>query len=238
MEEDRTENRTPGEVTCPACGAPADQGQLVCLKCGSRMALDYRRPFGWKLPVAIVTAVLVLTGGGLAFALSEINDDAKTELAKEPPARAPAGGEERRDKDEGEKGGGEDEGDRRDEAKREPKPHEPKPAKREPKPAKRSPAPARPGTWPRGRSGYTVVLASTEDRRSAVSLVRNVRQRGNSAGYLRSNDYSSLEPGFWIVFSGVYRTRAQAARAANRLGRAFPGVFPQFVNGAESAKRR
>jgi hypothetical protein len=50
---------------------------------------------------------------------------------------------------------------------------------------------------------------------------------------LRSDDYSSLSEGFWIVFSGVYRNRAQADRAADRLGSRYSGAFAQFVNGAE-----
>ena len=38
----------PEALTCPNCAAPADPGQLMCLECGSRLALDYQRPPTWE----------------------------------------------------------------------------------------------------------------------------------------------------------------------------------------------
>ena len=38
----QTERRL--DASCPTCGAPAERGQLVCLECGSRIALAYKRP--------------------------------------------------------------------------------------------------------------------------------------------------------------------------------------------------
>jgi hypothetical protein len=77
-----------------------------------------------------------------------------------------------------------------------------------------------------------VVLVSVDDRRSAQSFARTARQGGTRVGVLRSNDYPSLDKGFWIVFNGIYRTRREAQRATARSSRAFPGAFPQFVKGA------
>ncbi len=53
-----------GDVHCPRCGAAAERGQLVCLECGARVALVYRRPPSWKVPVAITAVVALLLGGG------------------------------------------------------------------------------------------------------------------------------------------------------------------------------
>src|SRR5438270_7686330 len=78
-------------TSCPNCGAPADPGQLMCLECGSRLALDYDRPPSWRLPAAIVAAVLLIAGIGVAVALAAVTGDANKTTAAAPtqPAVAP-----------------------------------------------------------------------------------------------------------------------------------------------------
>jgi cell division septation protein DedD len=215
MQEAPTETLSRTEASCPSCGAPAERGQLVCLECGGRISLDYRRPAGWKLPLAIVVAVLVAAGAAFGFGLHEITSDADTEVAKTPRGN-PAPPQ---------------------------KPRAQAPAKKTPvgktkatkTAGKPRPAVTTPGmpSWPAGRSGFTVVLLSSSDQAGARSFARTAKQGGTRVGVLRSNDYSSLEKGFWIVFSGVYRTRPEADRASQRLRRGFPGGFTQFVNGAK-----
>src|SRR3954447_4056154 len=81
----------PEVLTCPNCGAPADAGQLMCLECGNRLALDYQRPPSWRLPAAIVGIVLLLAGIGVAIALAAVTNDAgkTTAAATQPAAPAP-----------------------------------------------------------------------------------------------------------------------------------------------------
>src|SRR3954470_10195696 len=82
----------PKVLSCPNCGAPAEPGQLMCLECGSRLALDYQRPPSWRLPAAIVGIVLLLAGIGVAIALAAVTNDAdKTTAAvpTQPAAAAP-----------------------------------------------------------------------------------------------------------------------------------------------------
>ena len=225
--EGSTEPRAPAEERCPSCDAPAEHGQLVCLECGERLSLDYRRPRGWKLPLAVVLSVLLVASAGFAFALARVSDDADSEVADAPAAKD----EERASRNE-RRGERERPRERREPARRRKR----RPERREPE---RRPVATdrRARTWPAGRDGFTVVLISTEDPASARQFARTARQGGTPVGVLRSNDYPSLQSGFWIVFSGVYRSRGEAQRAAGRLNRGFPGAFPQFVNGAK-AKRR
>ncbi|HWQ22954.1 MAG TPA: hypothetical protein VNK94_02500, partial [Gaiellaceae bacterium] len=84
------------------------------------------------------------------------------------------------------------------------------------------PAPAEAGTgaildWPAGEEGWTVVLATlpqTEGRRAAIARAREARRRGLPAvGILDSSRFASLHPGYWVVFSGVYPSEAEAASA-------------------------
>ena len=237
--EGSTDPRAPADERCPLCGARAEPGQLVCLECGARLALDYRRPRGWKLPVAVVLGVLLVGAGGFAFALARLSDDAESEVAS-----APTEKEDERTASSGQRGERADRSERRPKppARRERAARRERPVRRE-RPRSRRPE-RRPAasdrsarSWPAGRDGFTVVLISTEDPSSAREFARSARQGGTEVGLLRSNDYPSLQSGFWIVFSGVYRSRAEAQRAADRLGRGFPGAFPQFVNGSR-AKRR
>jgi hypothetical protein len=78
-----------------------------------------------------------------------------------------------------------------------------------------------------------VVLLSAGDRGGAQQVARSLRRGGVKAGVLRADDYSSLTPGFWLVFSGQHRTRGQADKAAARLRRRVSGAYVQYVNGAE-----
>lgn len=71
-------------ATCPTCDARAEAGQLVCLECGSRVALDYHRPPSWRVPVAIVIAVVLLAVAGAAVALNAIGDDAQRDVSRTP----------------------------------------------------------------------------------------------------------------------------------------------------------
>jgi hypothetical protein len=73
------------------------------------------------------------------------------------------------------------------------------------------------GAWPSARTGWTIALVSfpqTQGRKPAVAEVRRARRAGlPSVGVLDSSAYASLHPGYWIVFSGVYTSQAEATSA-------------------------
>src|SRR3954471_19447792 len=98
MEQTTTEAKaqSPPEPTpdlpCPHCGEPAEKDQLVCLHCGGRLALDYRRPPGWKLPTAIVATVALVAAVAFGFALRAVTHNAKTEVANAPAGKPTNGG--------------------------------------------------------------------------------------------------------------------------------------------------
>ncbi len=68
--------------------------------------------------------------------------------------------------------------------------------------------------WPTGADGWTIALASlpqTSGRAAAVARARAARSKGlTQVGVLDSSRYASLHPGYWIVFSGVYGSEAEA----------------------------
>src|SRR4051812_25720339 len=81
------------DASCPHCGEPAEKDQLVCLRCGGRIALDYRRPPGWKLPTAIVAGVALIAAVAFGWAPREITHHAQTQGGQAPAANPaqPAG---------------------------------------------------------------------------------------------------------------------------------------------------
>jgi hypothetical protein len=68
--------------------------------------------------------------------------------------------------------------------------------------------------WPAGQEGWTISLASlpqTGGRKVALERARRARKHGlRTIGVLDSSRYASLHPGYWVVFSGVYTTEAEA----------------------------
>lgn len=201
------------DSSCPTCGAPAERGQLVCLECGSRIALAYKRPPSWKIPIAIIAVLGALVVAGAVLAYEAIDDDARDEVAATPlkpkqtsdprPQTSGAG------------------------------------AKAKPEPKAKPKAAAGPEglvpkgrlyTWPRSLRAFTVVLLSTEDRASATSYANSVAgAKDAKVGVISSGDFETIPEGFYVVFAGSYKTRALADRAAARLGAKYQGAFPQLV---------
>lgn len=78
-------------------------------------------------------------------------------------------------------------------------------------------APAGLRSWPSGTSGWTDVLESTPQssgHAAAASEGQRAQRAGvSTVGVLLSSQYSSLHSGYWVVFSGIYATQAQAQAA-------------------------
>jgi zinc-ribbon domain len=69
-------------------------------------------------------------------------------------------------------------------------------------------------SWPAGKDGYTIVLSSTETSRGRDPAERRandaIAQGLPHVGILNSSDYLTLNPGYYVVFTGVYDTIGQA----------------------------
>lgn len=249
------------DTTCPVCGAGAERGQLICLECGSRIALRHRRPPSWKVPVGIVLGVTILAAAGGVLAYEALDADARREADAAPPrvADAERGGAAGTDSggapsEEAEGGGGDEPslgdaapgqtdapsgGDEQDSLL--PDESEAGADSAEPDAADQTEdAGAAPAgelvpagelfTWPRSLSGVTVVVQSNEDNASATAFARSVAQSTDGqVGVISSEDFRTIPEGFFVVFVGRYEGRPAAERAAVRLGRTYPGAFPQDV---------
>lgn len=215
----------PAGATCPRCGAAVERDQLLCLECGERLAIAYRRHPSWRLPASIVAGVVLLAGAGGGVALSEVSDDAD-ELTAPPapgqpappaaPGAAPPAESPPPPAGEAEPPAGEA--------------VPPPPAGEAAPPPEQPPAGGELESWSQGESAYTVVLVSAQSRSGAETRAREAVEAGIPAGVLRSDDYPSLNPGYWVVFAGQLDSREEAqSRAEEYAAKGFPGGYARFV---------
>lgn len=203
---------------CGTCGAPAEPAQDYCLECGSRIVparrfssvgLAWERRFG-RYPGDWIWAsmLLLLVAAGSATAGIVAGRDtgtggSETVVATSPVVTAP-----------------------------------PAPAAAKPRPTP-TPAPAKPKPaaqlteWP-ARDGYTVVLTSIpargtglDDARSKVKAARSSGVR--DVGILVSSRFSSLHPGYYVVFAGVFDSLEEAQTATNRLSGRYPNAYARQI---------
>jgi cell division septation protein DedD len=72
--------------------------------------------------------------------------------------------------------------------------------------------------WPAGQNGWTVVLASKNSEDAARDSAESFSAEGiPDLGILDSDDFSSLEGGFWVVYSGEFDTQSEATRALDDI---------------------
>jgi hypothetical protein len=97
-------------------------------------------------------------------------------------------------------------------------------------PSVTTPSAAGLAVWPANGTAYTDVLESvplSSGRTIAVARARTAKAAGlPKAGVLVSADFTSLHPGYYVVFSGVFATPAAAATAlATVHARGFPDAY-------------
>ena len=87
-------------------------------------------------------------------------------------------------------------------------------------------------SWPDGVSAWTVIIASEASKglaESAVEKAKRIASPGLNIGVLRSNDYASLRPGYWVAFAGQFDSVEEAQQAAARYQRQFPSAYQRFI---------
>jgi septal ring-binding cell division protein DamX len=198
------------QLRCPRCGANLARDQDWCLECGAAATTRILRPPSWKLAAAIVVGVVAAVVVAVVIVVNALSGDANRAAAT--PARAPAAAT---------------------------------PAKPAPAPAATpsttagtpttASAPAAGGTiasWPRGKVGWTVVLATTSSRTAADQRARGLIAKGVKAGVLDTSRFNIDASGAsFVVFTGRFPSQDGAVSAETRLGgRAPASVFVAEVS--------
>ncbi|MGD0452029.1 MAG: hypothetical protein ABSB69_00390 [Solirubrobacteraceae bacterium] len=97
------------------------------------------------------------------------------------------------------------------------------------------------GDWPAGTSGYTVQLQTLAQSGTAVSAVESAKSAASAkgakaVGALKSEEFSSLSAGSYVIYSGVYHKRPEAEKALAGLKKSFPGAkVIKVSNGGSSS---
>jgi hypothetical protein len=207
---------------CPRCGAELAPDQEWCLSCGHAVETRIAPTPRWRLPIVLVGTVLALFVAALVLSLVELGGDPQP-VAKAPnpgatatPSAAPEDGAATPAPTTAPAPGA------TPEAGATPAPT-PTPTTEPPSPDATEPntipepggASAGLAQWPDGKTGWTVVIASTSSRAEAE---KKARAAGADAGVLHSDDYSSLRKGYWVVFAGQYDDQKAAQSAAKGKG--------------------
>jgi hypothetical protein len=201
------------EGRCPRCGAARERTQEYCVECGLRLptlrgsipALRRRwvRRLGWYpgdwVWVSLLTLLVAAAGAAAAIAFGGGTSSAAATTAVAPTPRristVPAA----------------------------PLPTAPEPGvstrtKTTSTTTATRPAPANGRLpWPAGRNGWTIVLFSypvTSGTAAASSTAARAAHAGlPEVGVIDSGQFSSLHPGYYVVFSGVYSSKNEAEAA-------------------------
>ncbi len=219
----------PVEATCPRCGAERAPEQRYCVDCGDALppatgrvaALRRRwlRRFAWYpgdwVWLALAALLVAAAGAAAAVAVAHHRRGGGTQLItalSSVPLRAPAA----------------------------PAAAAPKTATsalpKPPEPTTASEAPPGRAVWPAGRAGWTIILVSypkTLGRTTPLATARTAAKDGlPDVGVLDSSRYASLQPGYFVVWSGIYPGQAQANAAVSSAHQAgFGAAYSRRIAG-------
>jgi hypothetical protein len=83
--------------------------------------------------------------------------------------------------------------------------------------------------WPSEKTGFTVQLETLPQSGTKVSAVDAAKASASGkgakgVGALKSEDFSSLAAGSYVIYSGVYTKKSEAEKALPALKKSFPGA--------------
>jgi len=216
--------------TCPRCGSPREPDQRYCLECGLALpevhgrvpALRRRwiRRFGWYpgdwVWLSVLTLVVAVAGAAVSIAVTHSRArpaavqtappvlPTTTAAATTPPAPTTTAPTTTA-------------------APHKPKPHE-----------------AATGggrlVWPAHVNGWTIVLFSYPKTvgvaQPRATALRAAQHGLAKVGVLDSSRYASLQPGYYVVFTGIYGSKSDAdASVATARQAGFGGAYSRQVAG-------
>ena len=203
----------PAQRRCPRCGSALTGEQEWCLECGSSVGATIAAPPSWRGPVALVVVLLTVAALALVLALVELAGNAEQVTpgtAAQTPAPTAAPGVA---------------------------------PTATPDSITIPPATDNGSTggtpeiadWPAGKDAWTVVLESAASREAATTRATELAGQGVPVGILNSDDYASLEPGRFVVFSGQYDSRRAADQGLQDLTGQVDGAYVRHVAPQASA---
>ncbi len=226
----------PGQIRCHRCAAQVQPGQEYCLECGARLAKGPSGPVdrasntvaarhgwagAWLVPTILGLLIAVL-GTGAAIAISADGESPSAISTATGGSLTVTGGTPTLTAPEPTTGTTGSTGPTT-------------PATTAPTTTAPPPRPANPAAiaWPRDRRGWTIVLLSVPQgngRDGAEARAAEARRGGlTDVGILNSSRFASLHPGYFVVFTGVYDSQAEATGALPRARSGFPLAYGRQI---------
>jgi predicted nucleic acid-binding Zn ribbon protein len=231
----------PPERRCPRCGSAMAPDQEWCLACGAAATTEVAEPRGWRVPIVLTGAIAVLFVIGVVLTILALSGGSEKlaqsptptpSAAAPPPTTTPVPSAT---------------------ATVSPLPSETPGATTTPDPnatttpdpnatttpdpnASPTPTPDNSGTdsgstfteWP-GGSGYTVIIESASTQSKAESVATEAQGQGHTVGILHSDDYSSLNPGYYVVFTEKYSSESEAQTGLDAIKSDYPDAYVRRV---------
>ena len=233
--DDRETAIAAADETCPRCGAARTPDQEYCLECGLKLPAvtgrvaglrrRWMRRFGWYpgdwVWLSLLTLLIAAAGAAVAIALTEKarGDSSATFVAPttitsvQEPTPVPSTTA--------------------------PPTVDTSTLPTAPEPTTSTPAkPAGPQNgryaWPANQIGWTIVLVSypkTNGRDAALATADKAAKSGlTQVGVLDSSRYASLQPGYFVVFTGIYHGKGDAdAAVATARQAGFGGAYSRQI---------
>jgi len=83
--------------------------------------------------------------------------------------------------------------------------------------------------WTGADGDYTVIVESATSKSGAEKVAQKASDAGESPGILKSDDYSSLNGGYWVVFIGQYAKKSEAEDALGGLQSTFSDAYVKSI---------
>ena len=223
----------PPERRCPRCGSTLAPDQEWCLACGAAAGTEVVEARGWRVPVYLGGGLVALAIIGVIIAIVALSDQ-KQEVAgtptpggSAPPAATPtispvpttsaiptttpsavptvspvptASGEPTTSPG--------------------PNPTE--------TPTPGSGTGSFPG-WTGSDGDYTIIIESAKTQSRAEKVAQDAQSKGKTVGILESSNYSSLNGGYWVVFSGDYSSKRDAEADLDGIRADYPDAYVRRI---------
>jgi hypothetical protein len=225
--EERRTAVAAADGTCPRCGTPRAASDRYCLDCGLRLPMvdgglaslrrRWLRRFGWYpgdwVWLTLPSLAVAIAGAALAIVVADRSRDARGAVFTAPATVSVV-----------EPGAGS--------------------AAAAPVDTATLPVPPEPGSptaagkgriaWPANKNGWTIVLVSYPKqggRAAAVATAaKAVKARLRQVGVLDSGTYASLQPGYFVVFTGVFASKDDADAGVSTARQAgFGGAYSRQI---------
>jgi SPOR domain len=242
------------ERRCPRCGSALSPDQEWCLACGAAADTEIAEPRGWRVPIVVGGGLVALAIVAILLVIFALARNGKEQVAQVPPptptpsivasatatpvpSTTPAPGATAT-------ATASPSGTATVDPNATPTPSPGASTTPDPN-ATPTPSPAAGSTpdpntdsgstgtsgfsgWP-GGNGWTIIIESATTQSKAQKVAKSAQDSGETVGILHSDDFSSLNAGYWVVFTQKYASEKSAEAALSTVQASHKAAYVRQV---------